>query len=72
MSKSFTELGIGEELVQRLEAIGIKTATAVQEKVIPFIMAGKNILFQSETGTGKTFAYLLPLIERIRKNDNTQ
>ncbi len=65
MSKTFTELGIGEPLTQRLEGIGIKTATPVQERVIPLVMEGRNILFQSETGTGKTFAYLLPLLQRL-------
>ncbi len=72
MSKSFTELGIGDAMVQRLGSIGIQTATAVQENVIPLVAAGKSILFQSETGTGKTFAYLLPLIQRIQLAGNPQ
>ncbi len=70
MSKSFTELGIAENKVQLLEKIGICEATAVQEKVIPLVAEGKNILFQSETGTGKTFAYLLPLIQKIESDEN--
>ncbi len=72
MSKLFTELGIEETMVHRLETLGIKTATAIQEKVIPLVAEGKNILFQSETGTGKTFAYLLPLIQRIQERENPQ
>lgn len=72
MSKSFSELGIAEALVQRLDAIGIHTATAVQENVIPLVAAGKNILFQSETGTGKTFAYLLPLVQQIQEAENVR
>ncbi len=68
MSKNFADLGIGKDLIDRLENMGIKEATNVQEKVIPLILERKNILFQSETGTGKTFAYLLPLLENL-KND---
>ena len=70
MSKTFTELGIGEGLVARLEAKGIREATPVQEKVIPIIAEGRSVLFQSETGTGKTFAYLLPLLEKLSKEEN--
>ncbi len=63
----FTEL---EEILQKkLSEQGITTPTKVQETVIPPILAGKNIIFQSETGTGKTYAYLLPILTRIlRKN----
>ncbi len=70
MSKTFTELGVVNNIVQRLKEIGICEATSVQEKVIPLVAEGKNILFQSETGTGKTFAYLLPLIQKIESDEN--
>lgn len=53
--------GIQEKLIQA----GIQKPTLVQEKVIPAVAAKKNTVFQSETGTGKTFAYLLPLLQRI-------
>lgn len=53
--------GIQEKLMQA----GIQKPTLVQEKVIPAVSAGQNTVFQSETGTGKTFAYLLPLLQRI-------
>lgn len=66
--ESFNELGIGEALISRLENLNIKQPTAVQKKVIPSITEGKNIIFQSETGTGKTFAFLLPLLEKIEKD----
>lgn len=66
----FLDLGISEELNGRLNSIGITEPTSVQKKVIPLIAEGRNIMFQSETGTGKTFAYLLPLIEKIQKEDN--
>lgn len=59
---------LNEELRERLLKLSITTPTPVQEKIIPQIIDGKNVLFQSETGTGKTFAYLLPLIQRLENN----
>ena len=57
---TFTDLGIANSLVTALSIRGIAVPTAVQNQVIPLLLAGKNVVFQSETGTGKTFAYLLP------------
>ena len=53
------------ESQEKLLGLGIKDPTPVQNEIIPRILAGENVLFQSETGTGKTFAYLLPLIEKL-------
>lgn len=55
---------ISQELTEKLKSMNITTPTKVQDKIIPEILEGKNLVFQSETGTGKTFAYLLPLIEK--------
>lgn len=65
MEKTFAELGLEEKLVARLNEIGIVTPTSVQESVIPVIARGDDAVFQSETGSGKTFAFLLPLLQRI-------
>ncbi len=65
MSTSFKELGIEDNLVHILESLTIKEPTPVQAKVIPIIRDGGHILYQSETGTGKTFAYLLPLVQKL-------
>ena len=56
-------------LQEKLEQFSFTTPTKVQEQVIPAVSAKKNIVFQSETGTGKTFAYLLPLLQRIMENN---
>ncbi|MDR1748777.1 MAG: DEAD/DEAH box helicase [Spirochaetaceae bacterium] len=61
----FIALGIYPSLVDALEMQHISEPTAVQKQVIPAILAGENVIFQSETGTGKTFAYLLPLLTKI-------
>src|SRR5574344_676823 len=64
---TFSQLGITERLVETLASLSITEPTAVQGKVIPLVAAGKNIMFQSETGTGKTFAYLLPLVQKVEQ-----
>lgn len=66
----FLELKVDESIVSKLEEIGITEPTEVQKKTIPLISEGKNIMFQSETGTGKTFAYLLPLLSRLNSTEN--
>ncbi len=72
MDKQFSDFGIGEEIIQRLSAAGITSPTAVQQKIIPLVAEGKNLMFQSETGTGKTFAYLLPILQRLcEKSQNS-
>jgi len=62
--KDFLALGLPNELARALAARGYAEPTPVQAEVIPRILAGENVLFQSETGTGKTLAYLLPAFVR--------
>ena len=69
-AKSFSELKISEKYIENLKSHEITEPTAVQSQAIPEILEGKSLLFQSETGTGKTLAYLLPLLERIEKQEN--
>ena len=63
---------LSENLRQSLTSLGITSPTPVQREVIPRILEGENILFESETGTGKTFAYLLPLINKLETIDDHQ
>lgn len=69
-TNTFLSLGISESLIERLKALSISTPTAVQAQVIPQIAQGNHVLFHSETGTGKTFAYMLPLVQKIENEDN--
>lgn len=57
------------QIRQKLEELQITTPTKVQEKLIPIIMEGKSTVFESETGTGKTYAYLLPLVNRLEQTE---
>ena len=68
---TFLDLGISEELNAKLQENNLVTPTAVQSKVIPEILQNKSILFQSETGTGKTFAFLLPILQKINEEDKS-
>lgn len=61
----FTEFGFDERLMEGIDASGYTDATPVQEQVIPLIMAGKDVIASAQTGTGKTAAFLLPLINKI-------
>lgn len=68
MEKKFAELGVKENFVSRLEKIGITSPTSVQESVIPAVLRGEDAVFQSETGSGKTFAFLIPLLQRMAED----
>ena len=61
----FFDLPLYKPFVETLAASGIIRPTLIQEKVIPRALEGKSVFFESETGTGKTFAFLLPLLTRL-------
>ena len=62
---------LSPEILQKLSEIGITKPTNVQNEVIPLIASGKSVIFQSETGTGKTYAYLLPLVNKLQTDADT-
>lgn len=64
----FSDFNFDEHLSQGLDAIGFKTPTAIQEQAIPHILQKKDIIGCAQTGTGKTAAFLLPVIEDILRN----
>lgn len=61
----FTEFDFDYDLMDGIDAMGYTTATPVQEQVIPHIIAGKDIIAAAQTGTGKTAAFLLPIIHKL-------
>ncbi len=62
---TFKDFGLEEGLLEGIAAMGYEQATPVQEKVIPTILAGKDIIASAQTGTGKTAAFLLPIIHKL-------
>ena len=61
----FKEFNFDPRVLEGIESIGFETATKVQEQAIPVIMDGKDIIASAQTGTGKTAAFLLPVIHKI-------
>lgn len=61
----FTEFGFKPALLEGIESMGFDIATPIQEQTIPLILEGKDIIANAQTGTGKTAAFLLPVIHRI-------
>ncbi|HEY0679748.1 MAG TPA: DEAD/DEAH box helicase, partial [Chitinophagaceae bacterium] len=64
----FTEFGLDPCLLEGIDASGYTTATPIQEKVIPTILAGHDLIASAQTGTGKTAAFLLPMINQLLKS----
>ena len=62
---NFKEFGLDEPLVEGIESSGYDTATPIQEQVIPIILEGKDLIASAQTGTGKTAAFLLPIIHKL-------
>jgi ATP-dependent RNA helicase DeaD len=65
MTLSFKSLGLSEAGIQQLEKLGFTAPTTIQVQAIPVLLAGRDVVGQSQTGTGKTAAFSLPMLERI-------
>lgn len=72
MTKSFRDLKIASSLLKALDEIGFTTPTPVQESVIPVIGSGANVVGIAQTGTGKTAAYLLPVLTKLMQPEGTE
>lgn len=72
MTNSFAELGLIDNYIKVFEKLNISNPTEIQEKVIPAFLDNKDIVAQSQTGSGKTFAYLLPLIQKTEAKREVQ
>ncbi|MBL0389034.1 DEAD/DEAH box helicase [Tumebacillus sp. ITR2] len=62
---TFSQLGVRPELVNLLQRHGVLEPTPVQEQSIPALMDGRDVIAQAQTGTGKTLAFLLPILETL-------
>ena len=69
----FNQLGLKKELEEGLEIMGFENTTPIQEKTIPLILEGKDIIACAQTGTGKTAAFVLPILSLLseQKNNNS-
>jgi len=64
---SFSSLGLDPSLLENLTRLGYVTPTPVQKEAIPAVLAGGDLLVSSQTGSGKTAAFVLPCLQRLRK-----
>ena len=71
---TFSELNLNKQLLNALDDLGLSMPTAIQKKVFSVVMAGKNVCGIAQTGTGKTYAYLLPCLRQFQfsKEKNPQ
>ncbi len=71
MRKTFEQLKVAKSILKALDDIGFIEPTPIQQRAIPKINSGVNIVGVAQTGTGKTAAYLLPLLTRLRKPEGS-
>jgi len=64
----FSEFGLHPDLLDGIEALNFITATPIQEKAIPLILEGRDLIGTAQTGTGKTAAFVLPVMDKILKS----
>ncbi len=67
---SFEQIGLSEELLKAVTEQGYITPTPVQQKAIPLILEGRDVLAGAQTGTGKTASFTLPLLQRLAENSD--
>jgi ATP-dependent RNA helicase RhlE len=72
MSKSFAELGLSQKALHALERAGFEHPTPIQSQAIPPALAGKDVIGTAATGTGKTAAFVLPILERLTGKTGTR
>ena len=65
MTTAFATLGLCPELVQAVTARGYTQPTSIQSRAIPALLAGRDVLGQAQTGTGKTAAFALPMLQLL-------
>ncbi|MGB3807234.1 MAG: DEAD/DEAH box helicase [Erythrobacter sp.] len=66
----FSDLGLSQPVLQALDLKGYEVPTPIQEQAIPPVLEGRDLLGIAQTGTGKTAAFMLPAIDRLRASDN--
>jgi ATP-dependent RNA helicase RhlE len=69
---TFIDLNLSKPLLKALNDIGFENPTPIQEKAFPIIMSGKDTVGIAQTGTGKTFAYLLPILRQLTYSEQRQ
>ncbi|HPI78854.1 MAG TPA: DEAD/DEAH box helicase, partial [bacterium] len=64
---SFKDLGLNQEMLKAVKAEGYSEPTPIQAQAIPLVLEGRDVLGCAQTGTGKTAAFALPIIQKLSK-----
>ena len=70
MTKTFAELGLSEPTLQALRDVGYESPSPIQEQAIPPLLEGRDVIGQAQTGTGKTAAFGLPIMEYVDPSEH--
>src|ERR1041385_7752202 len=70
MASSFADLGLSQSTLQSLADVGYESPSPIQEQAIPDLLAGRDVIGQAQTGTGKTAAFGLPMIQFVDPDDD--
>ncbi|MFC1979728.1 DEAD/DEAH box helicase [Chloroflexota bacterium] len=70
MTDEFAQLGLQPELVQTVSDLGYITPTPIQSQIIPLMLEGRDVIGQAQTGTGKTTAFVLPIIQTMKRGQH--
>ncbi|HLP77291.1 MAG TPA: DEAD/DEAH box helicase, partial [Candidatus Paceibacterota bacterium] len=68
LMKLFSELGLSDELLKAIDKLGFEQASPIQAAAVPILMQGKDVVGQSQTGSGKTAAFGIPAVEKVDPN----
>src|SRR6185312_12477691 len=71
MASTFAELGLSESTLRALQDVGYESPSPIQEQAIPSLLAGNDVIGQAQTGTGKTAAFGLPIMEYVDADEQT-
>ena len=71
MTSSFSNLSLAEPLARAVAEMGYESMTPIQEQAIPVVLTGQDVMGAAQTGTGKTAAFSLPLLQRLLKHENS-
>lgn len=67
---SFTELGLSDPIINALTDLGYSAPTAIQQKAIPAVLSGRDLIASAQTGTGKTASFVLPILHKLNARHN--
>jgi ATP-dependent RNA helicase RhlE len=70
MTQSFSELSLSPAIERAVAEMGYATMTPIQAQAIPVVLQGRDVMGAAQTGTGKTAAFTLPLLQRMLKHEN--